>query len=307
MSTLCESRNKNFTLGLTTNCGWGKVTRSKDKRFEKGAFDPAFALGSIYSIMQRHIGLNRDSVSVLSLGERVKMSGESTAASAKDQAGVANLLIDTEEAEKKRISRELHDGLGQLLTSINLHLQQCIDTADSSEAIPETLTESLQLISSMTKQAMIEMRDICCALRPAILDDLGVLAAINWQCRQIAQADGKLKVTTDYDVHEAMISEVYKTAIYRIVQEALNNTVKYAAAENFVVKLHQEGDFLQLRICDDGVGFQRDGESTCSGMGLISMRERAEALGGVFELQSSADQGVEIRVLLPFQRVALSG
>ncbi len=283
------------------------MAKSKDKRFEKTAFDPTLALGSIYSIMQRHIGLNRDSVAVLSLGERIKMSGEPTAASEKDQTGISNLLIDTEEAEKKRIARELHDGLGQLLTSINLHLQQCINTADASEEIPKTLTESLELISTMTKQAMGEMRDICSALRPAILDDLGVLAAINWQCRQIAQADGKLRVTTDYDVHEAMIPEAYKTAIYRIVQEALNNTVKYAAADNFVVKLYQAGDFLQLLICDDGVGFQRDGESSCNGMGLISMRERVEAVGGVFELQSSEDQGVEIRVLLPFQRVALSG
>lgn len=283
------------------------MTKFLDKYFEKRAFDSNLALGSIYSIMQRHIGLNQDSVAVLSLNERVKMSGESKAAIKKDQPALSSLLIDTEEAEKKRIARELHDGLGQLLTSINLHLQQCIDTADSSEAIPKTMAESLGLISTMTKQAMGEMRDICSALRPAILDDLGVLAAINWQCRQISHADEKLNVTTDYDVHEALIPEAYKTAIYRIVQEALNNTVKYAAAEHFVVKLYQAGGFLQLLICDDGVGFQRDAESTSGGMGLISMRERAEALGGVFELQSSEDQGVEIRVLLPLQRAALSG
>ncbi len=284
-----------------------KLTKSKNKRFTKSAFDPTLTLGSIYSVMQRHMGLNRDSAAVLSLSERVKMSGESNPAVVAEQTGISNLLIDTAEAEKKRIARELHDGLGQLLTSINLHLQQCINTSSASEEIPQAMKDSLELISSMTKQAMSEMRGICSALRPAILDDLGVLAAINWQCRQIAQVEENLSVETDYDVHEAMIPEVYKTAIYRIVQEALNNTVKHAEAKHFAVKLYQAGDFLQLLVRDDGVGFQINDQGGGGGMGLISMRERAESIGGIFELQSGEGEGVEIRVLFPFEKFALSG
>jgi signal transduction histidine kinase len=115
-------------------------------------------------------------------------------------------------------------------------------------------------------------------------------------------------VITDFDIHESMIPEGYKTAIYRIVQEALNNAVKYAKADNLSVKLYHAGDYLQLIIQDDGVGFDLcQIRAASEGMGLNSMQERADAVGGLFELDSSEGEGVEIRVLFPLERIVLSG
>ncbi|MEJ2691732.1 MAG: sensor histidine kinase [Candidatus Thiodiazotropha sp.] len=285
------------------------MSKAKDNRSSEQIYDPITTLNSVYSMMQE---LRSDRVALQSrkVGNEPNTPARSGAFVREEHllATVSNQLIDTEEEEKKRIARELHDGLGQLLTTINLHVQQCLNSTETLVKIPHSMKESLQAISSMTKQAMGEMRGICTALRPSILDDLGVLAAIRWQCRQITQAHDRLHVSADFDVHEAMIPEGYKTAIYRIVQEALNNAVKYARADNVSVKLYHAGDYLQLLIQDDGVGFDLcQIRAASEGMGQTSMRERADAVGGVFEIDSGVGEGVEIRVLFPLEKVVLSG
>lgn len=252
--------------------------------------------------------LSRDKLNLITLHKRITADrlGNDPRSAEHTSAKVSNLLMSTEEEEKKRIVRELHDGLGQLLTSINLHAQRCLTATDSLVEHPQAINESLQLISSMTKQAMGEVRGICGALRPAILDDLGVVAAIKWQCRQITQGYPGLTARAEFDVVEEHIPADYKTSIYRIVQEAMNNAVKYAQAKTISIMLCRTGDDLQLNIQDNGVGF--DPVSVVDmGMGLMSMRERAETLGGVFKLQSSSGQGVSISVLLPLEKVALNG
>ncbi len=261
------------------------------------------------SLISNKEDLSCEGGALLSLQKVIKIDGRTGDTQRARRVGnrVFNLLFDAQEAEKKRISRELHDGLGQLLTSINLHALQSLSAADPTAEISQAVKESLQTISAMTKQAMGELRGICRDLRPAILDDLGVEAAINWQCRQIATGDDSLNVSTDFQIHEAMIPEDYKTAIYRIVQEALNNAVKYAEADNVSIKLYHAGNYLQLIIEDDGVGFDPSQVSVGDGIGLSSMRDRAEAIGGIFHLQSSDGKGVEIRVLLPLEKAALSG
>lgn len=285
------------------------MQKTKDKQSVKTEFSSISSLEFAASPMLAHADINRDrsagSGSQKSVG--VVEQRDITQRVAQVRANYFDLLAGSDEAEKKRIARELHDGLGQLLTSINLHALQCLNTPEATLEIPPAVKESLHAISCMTKLAMSEMRGICSALRPAILDDLGVEAAVSWQCRQIARADGDLKVTTDFAIHEAMIPEDYKTAIYRIAQEALNNAVKYSAAQNLSIKLYHAGDYLQLLIEDDGVGFDTVLACESGGMGLTSMRERCSAIGGLFELRSGPGRGVEIRVLLPLEKVALSG
>ena len=282
--------------------------RVKNKTVGKDTVDHLSALADVYSML----GIQAISASGRGLSHQLPISqaeigGLTDQAREHDQKSATRVskIFRSGEDEKKRIARELHDGLGQLLTSINLHVQQCLKTTDSADDLPEEMRESLQGIAAMTKQAMSEVRGICGSLRPAILDDLGVLAAIKWQCRMIVQGHDHLKVTTDLEVHEAMIPEESKTAIYRIAQEALNNAVKYADAENLLVRIHHGGDYLKLEIEDDGVGFDTD-DAPC-GMGLLSMRERAESIGGVFSLQSRPGKGVVIRALFPQEPVALSG
>ena len=279
------------------------LTRDKTKQVLKGQSDQFSALAGVYSLFRGQVMGDTSQLALLTF-DREREPGLSPTAEKTEQNAISMLLRSGEE-EKRRIARDLHDGLGQLLTSINLHVQQCLKTANESGKESEDLACSMNNISAMTKQAMSELRGICGSLRPAILDDLGVLAAIKWQCRLVSQGYEQMCITTDLDVHEAQIPETSKTAIYRIVQESLNNALKYSEAENLFVRISHQGDCLRLDIRDDGVGF--DVSEKGRGMGMISMRERAESIGGAFSIQSSAGQGVEICVLFPQQQVAISG
>lgn len=278
--------------------------RVKNKTAGKGISDHFSAMADVYSMLGIQAISARGRSSLLPIAKADPLNDYP-----REQGQAADTKLSrifrTGEDEKKRIARELHDGLGQLLTSINLHVQQCLKNSSAADDLPEEMRDSLHGIAAMTKQAMSEVRGICGSLRPAILDDLGVLAAIKWQCRMIVQGHGHLNVTTDLDVHEVLIPEESKTAIYRIAQEALNNAVKYADAKNLSVRIRHGGDYLKLEIEDDGVGF--DPEDARCGMGLLSMRERAESIGGVFSLQSRPGEGVVIRALFPQEPVALSG
>ncbi|MCU7932621.1 MAG: sensor histidine kinase [Candidatus Thiodiazotropha sp. (ex Codakia rugifera)] len=215
--------------------------------------------------------------------------------------------MNSEEEEKKRISRELHDGLGQLLTTMGLHVQHCLDGSSSDVPLPGNHRESLEALSSMVKQAITEVRTICSAIRPAILDDLGVLAAVSWQCRQISRICSKVDVVTDFHIDESQIPEAHKSVIYRIVQESLNNAVKYSQANVIQVSVVHSHDAIHLTILDNGIGFDLADIKDKLGLGLMSMRERAESLNGKMDMHAGVDQGVEIQVIFPVQKVTLNG
>ncbi|MET0065246.1 MAG: sensor histidine kinase [Candidatus Thiodiazotropha sp.] len=219
--------------------------------------------------------------------------------------------INSEEEERKRISQELHDGLGQILTSISLHVQSCLNRFDQDEAVDTGSTtqqrESLESISDMVKQAITEVRSICRAIRPAILDDLGVVAAIRWQCRQISQGCSNLEVTTDFDINEEVLSEEYKNTLYRIVQECLNNAVKYAQAKSISVSLLQSHNAIHLVVVDDGVGFDPSQIQGKLGMGLVGMRERAESVQGKLRIDTGLNEGVQVRASFPLFKSTLNG
>ncbi|MCU7876277.1 MAG: sensor histidine kinase [Candidatus Thiodiazotropha sp. (ex Lucinoma borealis)] len=215
--------------------------------------------------------------------------------------------MNSEEQEKKRISRELHDGLGQLLTTMGLHVQHCLDGSSSDVPLSGNHRESLEALSSMVKQAITEVRTICSAIRPAILDDLGVLAAVSWQCRQISRICSKVDVVTDFDIDESQIPEAHKTVIYRIVQESLNNAVKYSQANVIRVSMVHSQDAIHLTILDNGIGFDLADIKNKLGLGLMSMRERAESVNGKMDMHAGVGQGVEIHLVFPVQKIALNG
>ena len=223
-----------------------------------------------------------------------------------DNASLVELL-NLHEMERKRISRELHDGLGQLLTNINLRIQHCvtqIKDAGGQEVLGNSLS-SLESIPGLVAEAMGEVRNICSALRPAILDDLGVLAAISWQCRQCREAVSGLDTEVGFALKESDIPEEYKTAIYRITQEALNNVVKYSGANKISLNMKKDQGSITLSVFDNGKGF--DIEDTKSdphnpdpcGNGLRNMRERVEILGGRITVESQENLGTRIQVSFP--------
>ncbi|MBT2969759.1 MAG: hypothetical protein B6D72_18460 [gamma proteobacterium symbiont of Ctena orbiculata] len=208
----------------------------------------------------------------------------------------------TEEVERKRLSQDIHDGIGQILTTIGIQVTQCLNGHDNDQHGSQSLQQhkvSLEQLSLLVREAIGEVRSICRAIRPAILDDLGVLAAISWQCRQISRATPEVVVVTNFDIEEAQIPVGYRSAIYRIVQESLNNALKYAQASRIGVSLSLQDELIHLSIIDNGIGFDLATIRERLGIGLISMRERAASIHGKLEIDAAIGDGVEIRALFP--------
>ena len=211
---------------------------------------------------------------------------------------LSNQLLSAEEKERKRIARELHDGIGQALSAIKFSvensLRQLRNEADHREL------KSLEAVIPLTQKTIEEVRRIVKDLRPSILDDLGILATINWFCREFQNVYTDIRIIPEIDIQEGDIPSLLKTVIYRILQEALNNVAKHSRADLVQLMLEKSGSRINLKIQDNGLGF--DLAKTISlkpsqrGFGLASMRERAELSGADFEIVSSAGKGTVIRV-----------
>ena len=218
--------------------------------------------------------------------------------SGKELRILSNQLLSAEEKERKRIARELHDGIGQALSAIKFSVENSLsrlrNEADQSEL------KSLEAVIPLTQKTIEEVRRIVKDLRPSILDDLGILATINWFCREFQDIYAGVRIKREIDIQENDIPSPLKTVIYRILQEALNNIAKHSQADLVELALKKSAWGIELRIQDSGVGF--DLAKTISlkpsqrGFGLASMRERAELSGAGFDIESTVGKGTMIRV-----------
>ncbi len=204
----------------------------------------------------------------------------------------AHLMIG-QEKERKRVSAELHDGLGQALTLIKLMVEDSllrIERGSVDEAIGLLETTVLRI-----RETIGEVRHICNELRPRLLDDLGLAPALESLCRQIERASGKVVVIFDCRVREDEVPDGLKADMFRVAQEAMNNVVKHAVATEIRVSLQRVASNILLTIQDNGIGFEHlplsADDASSSGLGLIGMQERVESNGGSFSLQSSESSG----------------
>lgn len=213
--------------------------------------------------------------------------------------------IAVQETERKRISRDLHDGISQYLNAIKIHLQHI--ATDRDERLPPDTRQELEGIVRFVTSASDEVRRISLALRPTMLDDLGLLATLNWLCREFANAHPDIALEKHVTVTEQDIPDRLKTPIYRILQEALTNAAKHSRASWVDVVLEKRteanGPVLVLTVADDGDGFDL-AEVQCrrrgdGGLGLCSMRERAEFDGGSFRIRSERKSGTRIEASWP--------
>jgi signal transduction histidine kinase len=202
-------------------------------------------------------------------------------------------LVETQENERRAISRELHDEIGQALTGT------LVEMANLSTLIRTGSLESVQLKADEIKKeieaSISVVRNMALLLRPSMLDDLGLLPALQWQAREVAKRSG-LRVKVAAEQVSEDLPEEHKTCVYRVTQEALHNAYQHARAETVRVTVRQEPERIFLSIQDDGKGFNAREER---GMGLIGMQERVSRLGGEFSVTSEPDQGTVVRVVLP--------
>jgi signal transduction histidine kinase len=200
-------------------------------------------------------------------------------------------LVDTEERERRAISRELHDEVGQSLSALLLDVENL--TQMSTE--DGVFRRGLQKIKALAQNCVNEVRNMALLLRPSMLDDLGLVPALEWQAREVSKRTGMLVDTVEENVSDNLPEE-HKTCVYRIVQEALNNSSKHAYAKNARVTVRQERNHLRVSIEDDGKGFDA---SRVRGLGLVGMNERVSQLGGVLQVDSDPTRGTCLRVDLP--------
>lgn len=205
-------------------------------------------------------------------------------------------LQGVREEERKRISRELHDDLGQQLTGLKLSLSWL------GSRLKEGRATAVQDVDEMRRQldtAIGSVRRIAAELRPRVLDDLDFREALTWQMQEFFKHSG-IQIELDLQDADQIRDDALATALFRIVQEALTNVVRHAAADKVLVSLHAAGAQLLLRISDNGAGF--DSRVACGGVGLISMRERCSAVGASFQVHSSPGNGTHIEVAIPIQQ-----
>ena len=209
-------------------------------------------------------------------------------------------LLLAEENERKRIARELHDGLGQSLGAIAFSVRSTLQKVGDKV---KTGFESLEAIMPIIQQSMDEVRRIGMNLRPALLDDLGLLPTIEWFVRDYQKAYPGIRVEKQTEIEETQVPEPLKAVIYRILQEAMNNIAKHSQANLVSISLmRKRDDRIELAIEDNGIGF--DMESIKKGLGLGSMRERAELSGGSFDIESVRGRGTVIRASWPFEQLS---
>jgi signal transduction histidine kinase/DNA-binding response OmpR family regulator len=230
--------------------------------------------------------------------EALRKRAEDGLRESKERLGfLSSRLLSAYEEERKRISREVHDVITSSLGAILLSQKNTFNKLQKDDT--GAAREAMERAIAMTQEVMRESRRIINDLRPPMLDDLGLITTIAWLARQFASIYPHIKLNQQIDVAEADVPETLKIVIFRIAQEAFTNTGKYSHAKTALLTLKKAESRLELCVSDNGIGFtvqdtvaKRDAGQ---GLGLVSMRERAELSGGTFAIESAAGEGTSIR------------
>ncbi|WP_133499645.1 sensor histidine kinase [Cognatilysobacter terrigena] len=199
-------------------------------------------------------------------------------------------VLRVQEDERRRLARDLHDGVGQNLTALKHRLAQLRDSPDAAG-----LRDALDAAVSLCADTLEDTRELSRLLRPTILDDLGLEPALQWLGRSVGQTAG-ISVAVEVEPLPPLDGE-RQTLLFRVAQEALNNIAKHAKARSVLLRLVERDGRLQLQVVDDGVGF--DLAARASGSGLSGMRERLRLFEGVLEVHSEPGHGTRIRAIVP--------
>jgi PAS domain S-box-containing protein len=224
-----------------------------------------------------------------------KRADEQLRASRAALRSLATRQQDVREDERTRIAREIHDSLGQALTALKLHLAAAHEAAARGSAgVADRLSETAQVVDDIVKG----VRRIATELRPPILDQLGLPAAIEWVAHDFARRTGILCGTTIVPVDAAIPAE-FATALFRIVQEALTNVARHADATRVDIRLDVKSDVVTLEVTDDGRGITEAAASGPGSLGILGMRERAAAQRGVLEVGPHGRRGTRVAAWFP--------
>lgn len=216
---------------------------------------------------------------------------------------LSDRLIYLQEEERKRVARELHDGIGQGLTDIKGRVERAMNCLLTRN--PKGVRDCLDSAVSAVRSNIEEVRRISMGLRPSILDDLGIVSTLSWACRTFRENHPEIEIVQNLSVVEQELSESVKTVIYRTLQEGLNNIVRHSGASRVRISLDKRGNCVRFTISDNGRGIPRYRAEAPNQirptLGIYSLRERAYHSGGMFRLKSIIGMGTTIRVTWPLQ------
>jgi len=206
-------------------------------------------------------------------------------------------LVQAQETERRALSRELHDEVGQSLSAVLVELR---NLSTSLVARREERThEQVETIKGLVESTIRVVRNMALLLRPSMLDDLGLIPALKWQAREVSKRtsmDVSIDVNIGAELNDQDLPDEYNTCIYRVVQEALHNCSSHAHASSVRIRVHQDQSRLSLSIQDDGQGFD---SRQVKGLGLLGIEERVARLGGTSSVRSDPGSGTVLAIELP--------
>lgn len=210
-------------------------------------------------------------------------------------------LMTTQEDERRSLARDLHDDLGQLLTVTTMQIDLAAGLDDT-----ERRTAALTLASQSTQRAISSVRNLASQIRPTLLDDLGLETAVNATLDDFAGATGMI-LERDVLFEHNQLSDNVASHVFRIIKESLTNIVRHAHADTISLRLEVTAHAIDILVQDDGDGFDPERSASDHGIGLLGMRERAEALGGTFTIDSQPGRGTSLHVTIPLLETPKDG
>jgi signal transduction histidine kinase len=237
-----------------------------------------------------HFGIQRDVTDRHQATEQIRASSQQLRA-------LASRLQTVREEERTVIAREIHDELGQALTGLKLDISWMKQQLARQ---PDVVVQFASLLSQVDR-TLNAVRRISTALRPSVLDQLGLAAALEWQGQEFATRTG-IEVALDLAADDATIPDEVSSSAFRILQESLTNVARHSSATHVTIRFAQTAALLVLEVSDDGVGLARASLDGASSLGLVGMRERALACGGEFDIVSAPGRGTTVSLRVPLER-----
>lgn len=266
------------------------------------------------TVLQSNMALRRQITEILEA--HAGIDREAVENAVRDEAGddavlafpaINTTVISAQERERRRIAADLHDGIAQMLGVIKYGIEARLNRLEQEH--PAVDFSDFDDIVAQIRSAAEDVRKISRNLSPSLLDEVGACVAVEWLCREFADEIDSVTMGCNIGVEDACLPEPVKVAVYRVVQEALNNIQKHADASAVSVSLSIDGGNLALSINDDGRGFDEtllpDDIRAGAGLGLAGMQERVEATGGVLEVVSRPGEGTKVAATWPATAIEL--
>ncbi len=231
---------------------------------------------------------------ILKLERQGRSRYQELVASREELEALSARLVDAQEEERRSISRELHDEVGQTLGALLVDLGQLSKLVPAEDNFLQT---HIARIKSIAEAAVKSIRNLALLLRPPMLDDLGLMPALEWQGREISRR-GDMEVDVRSEGVSEQLPDDVKVCIYRVVQEALTNSARHSGAKHAQVSVVQSGANIRVQIADDGKGFAAE---RVRGMGILGMEERVKRLGGSLDIRSAPGKGTTVLAEIPGQ------